>query len=96
MDKQAGLDFERLAQVSFSPNEQAVLRSLPHDVKREAFYNYWAHKEAYFKAKGLGMSVPLYQFDVSFLPGEPVALIQNRGEPQASRLTQASSGISAL
>ena len=66
--------------MSFSPNEQAVLRSLPNDVKQEAFYNCWTRKEAYIKAKGKGMYIPLDQFDVSFLPGEPAALLQSQGE----------------
>jgi len=83
--KQAGLDFEALARVSFSPNEQAVLRSLPNDVKQEAFYNCWTRKEAYIKAKGKGMYIPLDQFDVSFLPGEPAALLQSRGESHEIR-----------
>lgn len=83
--KQAGLDFEGLARVSFSPNEQAVWRSVPDDVKQEAFYNCWTRKEAYIKAKGQGMSMPLDQFDVSLLPGEPAALLQSRGEAYETR-----------
>jgi 4'-phosphopantetheinyl transferase len=76
--KRAGLDYEALAKVSFSPNEQASLRSLPYDVKQEAFFNCWTRKEAYIKARGTGFSIPTDQFDVSFLPGEPAALLQHR------------------
>jgi len=79
--KRVDLDFEALARVSFSPNEQVVLRSLPGEVKLAAFYNCWTRKEAYIKAKGKGMSIPLDQFDVSFLAREPAALLQNRGGP---------------
>src|SRR5436309_12114701 len=69
--KRANVDYEGVARVSFSQDEQARLRSLPDELKQEAFYNCWARKEAYIKARGKGMSIDLAQFDVSFLPGEP-------------------------
>ncbi len=80
--KRADLNYEALANVSFSPNEQARLHSLPYDLKQEAFFNCWTRKEAYIKAKGKGFSIPTGQFDVSFLPGEPAALLQNREDPR--------------
>ncbi|HLX58978.1 MAG TPA: 4'-phosphopantetheinyl transferase superfamily protein [Ktedonobacteraceae bacterium] len=83
--KRAGLDYDALARVSFSPNEQAALRSLPDDVKREAFYTCWTRKEAYIKARGKGMSTPLDQFDVSCLAGEAAALLQSREDPREIR-----------
>ena len=76
--KRADVNYEALAKVSFSPNEQASLHSLPYDLKQEAFFNCWTRKEAYIKARGKGFSIPTDQFDVSFLPGEPAALLQNR------------------
>jgi 4'-phosphopantetheinyl transferase len=79
--KRFDLDFEALARVSFSLNEQTALRSLPDDIKQQAFYNCWTRKEAYIKAQGKGMSIPLDQFDVSCLPGEPAALLQNPEDP---------------
>jgi len=81
--KRSDVDYEAIARVSFSPNEQAVLRSLPDDVKQEAFYNCWTRKEAYIKALGKGLSHPLDQFDVSLTPGEPPALLADRQDPQA-------------
>ena len=78
----ADLNYDALAKVSFSPNEQAILHSLPYDLKQEAFFTCWTRKEAYIKARGKGFSIPTDQFDVSFLSGEPPALLQNREDPQ--------------
>lgn len=83
------VDYEALARVSFSPREQMMLRTVPHESKGEAFFRCWTRKEAYIKAKGLGFSLPLDSFDVSFLTGEPVALLdsrENREEVERWRL----------
>ncbi len=78
----AGFDFEELATYSFSPYEQSILRALPAPAKQEAFFRCWTRKEAYMKAKGKGLSIPLDLFDVSLGPGEPPALIHSREDPQ--------------
>lgn len=46
----------------FSPHEVADLRSLPDDEQAMAFFDYWTLKEAYIKARGLGLALPLRQF----------------------------------
>ncbi len=80
--KRADIDYNSLAKVSFSPNEQALLNSLTDNLKRDAFFNCWTRKEAYVKAKGKGFTIPTNQFDVNFLPGEPAALLQSREDPR--------------
>jgi 4'-phosphopantetheinyl transferase len=51
-----------LADRYFAPSEAAVLRSLPPLTRNEAFFDYWTLKEAYAKARGMGMSLPFHAF----------------------------------
>jgi 4'-phosphopantetheinyl transferase len=76
------VEFEQLARHFFSPTECAVLLDMASVLRKETFYNCWTRKEAYIKARGEGLSIPLDMFDVSLRPGEPAALLQCR-EDQA-------------
>ena len=90
-DRKVGIDLERiqpdltgeeLAERFFSPREVAILRALPRDEQPQAFLSCWTRKEAYIKARGDGLALPLDRFDVSFGPGEPAALLGVKGDPQ--------------
>jgi len=76
------IEYERLAKHSFSLNEQAALHALPQALKQQAFFNCWTRKEAYIKARGTGLSLPLDLFDVSLRPGEPAVLLSSREDSQ--------------
>ena len=62
-----------LAQTAFSAEEAAALRALPPELWRERFVAIWTLKEAYVKARGLGLALPTQRFSVS-LDGAPPSL----------------------
>ena len=77
-------EYEEIAKRFFSVNEAAILSTIPTEKKLEAFYNCWTRKEAYLKAHGQGLSLPLDSFDVSPAPWEPSILLITKDEPQES------------
>lgn len=60
-------DVDLVARRWFHPDEVADIRSCDGGARTERFFTYWTLKEAYCKALGLGLSVPLrtIRFDIA-------------------------------
>jgi len=85
--EQVGIDIEQIrqgisshviARQYFSKREVADLEQVPIEKRVAAFFTCWTRKEAYIKAQGLGLSLPLESFDVSLSPDEPAFLRATR------------------
>jgi 4'-phosphopantetheinyl transferase len=81
--RQLGIDVELVrpnranddvAERYFSPREVAELRALPLSLRVEGFFRCWTRKEAYIKARGEGLRIPLESFSVGLTPGQPERL----------------------
>ena len=86
-------DSEGIARRFFSAREYADLQQWPPSQRHEHFFAYWTLKEAYLKARGLGLSGSLRQFSVIFQPEQPPCLLleealQDRAERWALWLGQ--------
>ena len=55
----------------FAPTEVSALRELPEDEQQNAFFDYWTLKEAYIKARGFGLALPLADFAFRLAPPAP-------------------------
>jgi 4'-phosphopantetheinyl transferase len=83
LGKELGIDLEQvcpdaakreIAERYFSHTEVAELNALAPPIFAEGFFTCWTRKEAYVKARGSGLEIPLNSFSVSLTPGEPVEL----------------------
>ncbi len=69
-----------IAKRFFSKAEIESYLSLLEDQKLQGFFNCWSRKEAFIKAVGKGLSIPLHTFDVSLKPDAPVKLLAIRDQ----------------
>lgn len=58
----------------FAPDEVADLRGLPLQDQERVFFDYWTLKEAYIKARGFGLALPLGEFAFKLNPPDPPAI----------------------
>lgn len=65
------VDYTKMAPRFFAPSEAAELLALPPAQQPAAFLRCWTRKEAYIKARGAGLAIPLDSFTVPFLDDAP-------------------------
>ena len=79
LENEVGIDLEKirsgvadevLAASILTPSEQDEFRSTPIGERQREFFRRWTCKEAYVKAQGGGLQIPLKSFEVSLPPEE--------------------------
>ena len=85
-DRELGIDLEpirsefageSIAERHFSPRELEDWNRLAPGLRAKAFFLCWTRKEAYVKARGEGLQIPLDSFCVTLTPGQPAELRSN-------------------
>jgi Phosphopantetheinyl transferase len=76
---------ETIAKQFFCANEVAALLAFPEGERPHAFFDCWTRKEAFIKAQGIGLSLPLDEFEVSLKHDEPALLHANWDSAEATR-----------
>ena len=71
---------EKLAHRFFSPAERLAVYALDGGARDRAFLRIWTQKEAYLKATGLGVGMPLRVVETEPDPGAPPRLIAIGGD----------------
>ena len=94
-DRRIGVDIEQiynfaetnqLANRILSRQEKAEFRKILPNEQLETLFRYWTCKEAYAKATGEGLALPLKEIHISLVPGSMVRLISiKRSVQEASR-----------
>lgn len=72
------LDWDGVAGYAFGPAERQELDSVPESRRPALFFTLWTLKEAYVKARGLGLSLPLGDFRVQ---ADPPGIIPAADDP---------------
>jgi 4'-phosphopantetheinyl transferase len=62
----APIDCLEIAAAYFSPTEYHELAQLPGSLMKKRFFEFWTLKEAYLKARGLGLNLPLEEVSFTF------------------------------
>lgn len=74
-DVRSGIEVEEICRRFFAPAEADEILALSSETQLGAFFATWTRKEAFVKALGGGLSVPLDRFRVTVRPEAPAQLI---------------------
>ena len=77
-------DMEDMARRFFCQTESLELAGVPEADRTRAFFSCWTRKEAYIKAVGDGLSIPLDSFAVTLRPDEGARLIHLENDTRAA------------
>ena len=72
----------RIAKRFFTPGEFEAIVALPEQERDQAFFRCWTRKEAYVKARGGGLSIPLNEFQVEVEPASTATLLRSTSAPE--------------
>jgi phosphopantetheine--protein transferase-like protein len=75
------VDHAGLAERYFAPAERADVIAVDESQRLARFFAYWTGKEAYSKARGLGLNLPLDQYDIKLDDRGYPACVQDRTLP---------------
>ena len=82
-------EMDKFAAEHFTPGENKLIHSLPEAQKLDTFFKIWTCKEAFLKANGFGLTIPINQVEIS-LDVENSAILnvgaQNKEQTQDWRL----------
>ena len=73
------LDWRELSERFFASAEASEIKSLAPEIRIAAFFACWTRKEAFIKAIGRGLSMPLDSFRVTVRPDFPPRLVWLEG-----------------
>ena len=87
----APIDCLEIAAAYFSPTEYNELAQLPGPLMKKRFFEFWTLKEAYLKARGLGLKLPLEEVSFTFPekisePIQPASITRQDGRNWQLRL----------
>ncbi len=97
VERDVGIDVERigrradtgaLARRYFSSSENRLLAGLPAPRARARFFSLWTLKEAYVKARGLGLGIPLELVSFQVVPEAPPVVSFGPGHDEDARAWQ--------